>query len=533
MSNRIEASSGAWDFVIVGSGINSLVCAALLGRAGRRVLVLERNDRAGGCIRTDQVTLPGFVHDVLSCWHPLFITSPAYAELHQDLQRFGLEYCNTDTPTAIVRDDGSHFVFQRSRPANVRAMNALLAGEGDRWAAGMVEFERTLELTFTILGAELWSVSTLRTILKTWRRHGLQSFLEFGASGLETARTWLEDNFRTELVRACIAPWVLHAGQGVEYAGSGQIARVIPFTLETAGAPVVKGGGERLVQAFEQLIRSQGGQVIANADVDRVVVRNGIARGVVTVDGREYAAREAVICNVTPGQLYTRLLEEGHVSSAILHQAQHFRHGRSAMQIHVALREPPRWLHPELNAAALVHLADGIDSVSRAVNEAERGLLPASGTIVVGQPAALDPSRVPEGRGMLWIQILELPRTLKGDAADVIRCPADGLWNDATKEAYANRVMGRLARYIPGLERAVLARRVLSPADLESLNINLVGGDPYGGACTLDQLLLWRPLRGTRKHRTPVRQLYHIGASTHPGAGLGGGSGYLLAKQLI
>jgi phytoene dehydrogenase-like protein len=122
---------------------------------------------------------------------------------------------------------------------------------------------------------------------------------------------------------------------------------------------------------------------------------------------------------------------------------------------------------------------------------------------------------------------------LKGDAADVIRCPADGLWNDATKEAYANRVMERLARHIPGLERAVLARRVFSPADLESLNINLVGGDPYGGACTLDQLLLWRPLRGTRKHRTPVRQLYHIGASTHPGAGLGGGSGYLLAKQLI
>jgi phytoene dehydrogenase-like protein len=203
------------------------------------------------------------------------------------------------------------------------------------------------------------------------------------------------------------------------------------------------------------------------------------------------------------------------------------------MQIHYALKGPPRWRgDPDLAKVALIHLTRGLDGVSRAANEAERGLLPAEPTICVGQPVALDPSRAPPGAAILWLQMPEAPRFVKGDAAAEIAAPADGRWTEAMRESYADRIERRLAAHIENWDEIKLARRAYSPADLESMNINLVGGDPYGGACALDQFFLWRPFKSSVNHGTYVPNVYHIGGSTHPGPGLGGVSGFLLASSL-
>jgi phytoene dehydrogenase-like protein len=213
-------------------------------------------------------------------------------------------------------------------------------------------------------------------------------------------------------------------------------------------------------------------------------------------------------------------------------EARGFVHGKGNMQIHYALKSAPQWHDPELGKVALLHLTPGLDGVSKAVNEAERGMLPAEPTICLGQPTAFDPSRAPDGKAILWMQLPEAPRHIKGDAAGEIAAPADGRWTESVREAYADRVERLLSRHIPDFASLVLGRRCYSPADLEAMNVNLVGGDPYGGACTIDQFFLWRPLRAGANHDTPVKRLYHIGASTHPGPGLGGGSGFLLASAL-
>jgi phytoene dehydrogenase-like protein len=179
---------------------------------------------------------------------------------------------------------------------------------------------------------------------------------------------------------------------------------------------------------------------------------------------------------------------------------------------------------------ALIHLADGIDSVSKSSNEAERGLLPETPTICVGQPHRLDPSRCPEGKAILWLQIPDAPRVIKGDAAGEIDTGPD--WSEATREAFADRLENILRRHIRNFDQIKLARRAYSPADLAGLNMNLVGGDPYGGACSMDQFFVWRPFPQSVNNATRFRNLHHIGASTHPGPGLGGGSGYNLAKRL-
>src|SRR5262249_38601441 len=156
-----------------------------------------------------------------------------------------------------------------------------------------------------------------------------------------------------------------------------------------------------------------------------------------------------------------------------------------------------------------------LDGVSRAVNEAERGLLPVEATIVVGQPVAVDPSRAPDGKWIIWIQLQEIPPRVKGDAAGEID-PGDGTWTVELRERYADRIQARLARQITNLESALLKRVVLSPADIEQANVNMVGGDIYSGSCALDQNFVWRPRPGLPGHRTPIDRLYQIGASTHP-----------------
>jgi phytoene dehydrogenase-like protein len=244
-------------------------------------------------------------------------------------------------------------------------------------------------------------------------------------------------------------------------------------------------------------------------------------------------AERAVIANVTPTQLYERLLADTSVPASVREGASRFRYGRAEMQIHFALSEPARWAGDErLRETAVVHVTPGLDGVSRAVNEAERGLLPAEATIVVGQPLTLDPSRAPDGKGLLWIQLQELPWRVKGDAAGELDV-GEGVWSERLRERYANRIQSRLAKHIPNLESSLLSRVVLSPADLERLNVNLHHGDPYGGALGLDQNFLWRPFAQSPGHATPVERLWQIGASTWPGPGLGAGSGTLVAKQLL
>jgi len=295
------------------------------------------------------------------------------------------------------------------------------------------------------------------------------------------------------------------------------MAQVIAVAVQESGMPIPRGGGAKLAEALVAFIRAQGGTCETGVHVEHVS-----SGGVRTADGQQLTAERAVICNVTPTQLYGELLD-GHRQ-----KAEGFRYGRSEMQIHFALSESPRWEGDErLGQTAIVHLTPGLDGVSRAVNEAERGLLPAEATVVVGQPLTMDASRAPQGKGLLWIQLQELPWRVKGDAAGQLDV-GDGGWTEKLRERYADRIQARLAKHIPNLESSIVARTCLSPADLQAANVNLVHGDPYGGSLTLDQNFLWRG-----EHKTPVPNVWHVGASTHPGPGLGGGSGALVAAQLL
>ena len=199
------------------------------------------------------------------------------------------------------------------------------------------------------------------------------------------------------------------------------------------------------------------------------------------------------------------------------------------MMIHLALDELPDWRGGRaVRDFAYIHVAPDLEMMTRVYAEASAGLLPAEPVLVVGQPTAIDPSRAPAGKHVLWLQVRVLPADIRGDAAGTI---AARDW-DAARQPYADRVMDILEYYAPNLKNRVLGRAVFSPLDLERENPNLIGGDNLSGSHHLDQNFFLRPVAGWSRYRTPVRNLYLCGASTWPGAGTGAGSGFMLARML-
>ena len=403
----------SFDAIFVGSGINSLVGAALLARDGWSVCVVERNDVAGGCIRTSHdLTLPGFTHEVLASWHPLFTGSAAYGELKDELDRRGVTYINTDLPTGTAFPDGSAAFITGSLEGNTAEFGRHAAGDGAAWESQFNSFMGNADLSFGLLSTELWSAAGLSLGRKALRRLGRRGLLEFSGNTLVSCRDWVTSTFESEAAHGVLAPWVLHTGLGPDQATSGFMTQVIGAALQLGGMPVPEGGGVRLVDALAGIVTDAGGEVRLGSDVKRILVANGRATGVRLADGEVVAATRAVVASVTPTQLYGSLLGDADVPATLTAAAARYRYGRAEMQIHVALDEQPQWAGPDgerLGRCPIVHVTPGLDGVSRAVNEAERGLLPAEATIVCGQPVALDSSRAPAGKSILWLQLQELP----------------------------------------------------------------------------------------------------------------------------
>jgi phytoene dehydrogenase-like protein len=516
------------DAIVVGSGINGLVSAAELARAGWSVILLERNAEIGGFIATEERTLPGYLHDTFSSWHPLFVSAPAYAALGDLLHRHGLEYRNTEGwVTVSVADDG-RATFAHRDPERTAAEFAH-AEDRSAYLAMLQRLGENMASIGGLLGSEVRSLAVVRHASRLVRSGGLRGAEWWLRAAVTSGRAYLRRDFRGHEVDHLYAPWLLHAGLSPDHAAGGFMTPLFAGILHGFGLAVVAGGAGRFVAAFRSLLGSLGVRMETRFEVDRILVAHGRAVGVEAA-GRTLRARRAVLTSVTPGALYGRLLPEDAVDSALRAEAARFRHGRAAMQIHVALSEPLGWRNPRLAEIPLIHLSDGSAGTGIACAEAEAGLLPRHPTVVVGRQYLLDPGRVPAGGAALWLQLQEVPYAPRGDAAGELDTTHG--WTEALAEGYTNRVLDRIARHAPDLRDKIRAIDVLTPDDLRDRNPNAVNGDPYGGSAELDQSFLWRPLASSGRHATPVGRLWHIGASTHPGAGLGGGSGHLVATAL-
>jgi phytoene dehydrogenase-like protein len=521
--------SDAVDAVIIGSGINGMVAAAELGLAGWKVALLERNPEIGGFIASEQSTARGYVHDSYSSWHTMFVSGPAYAALGERLARHGLAYRNTDDiVTASVADDG--VVTVAYRDADQTAAGFDHAEDRRAYLDALSRFSRNATLFGDVMGGSLRGGPRLvQLLLKGLRTNGRTGAGQLLRDAATSGRAYCARNFVGSEVDHLWTPWLLHAGLSPDHASGGVMLPVFAASLHAFGVPVPVGGAAGLTTAFRGLFDELGVRVHTDTPAESVVVDTGRAVGVVS-GSRRIEARRAVVASVTPTALYGSLLPSAVSPPGLRKHAAAYRYGRAAMQIHVALASPPRWHDSRLGAVPIVHLSDGSASTAIACAEAEAGLLPRRPTVVVGQQFTLDPSRVPPGAAALWLQLQEVPFEPRGDASGQLDTAAG--WGEDLSRAYAERALDRVAAHAEGLRGQVLGVSVISPRDLQAYNVNAIAGDPYGGAADLDQSLFWRPLPGKGQHQTHIKDLWHIGASTHPGAGLAGASGHHVAAVL-
>lgn len=515
-----------FDAVLIGAGHNTLAAALHLAARGWRVGIFEQAAVPGGAVKTGEYTLPGFRHDWAAMNLSLFAGSPFFKAYGEELGRHGCAFVPAQRPFASSFPDGSWAGVSSKLEETLAHIGALSPADAKTWERLASGFGGEAPHLFGLLGSSMRIRAFAYFMFKTFRAKGAGGTLDLGRFLLSSPRQWLERTFVHPNVRALLGAWGMHLDFAPDVAGGALFPYLEGMAGQAFGMVIGKGGADTIVNALTSAIAARGGTVERGALVTRILHDRGQATGIELSGGRVVTASRAVIAGVAPKALI-RLT--GGVNRDFDTAMSEFSHAPGTVMIHLAIDALPEWRAGHaLRTFAYVHIAPSLDQMARTYQQAKAGLLPDEPVLVVGQPTAVDPSRAPEGKHVLWIQVRMVPADIKGDAKGEI---AARDWSDAA-EPFARRALDILEAHAPGLKSRILARRVVPPLELEADNPNLIGGDQLCGSHHLNQHFLYRPARGHADGGTPIANLYLTGAAVWPGAGTGAGSGYLLARRL-
>ncbi|MDK1475837.1 NAD(P)/FAD-dependent oxidoreductase [Streptomyces sp. 549] len=512
------------DAVVIGAGPNGLVAANLLVDAGWSVEVLEAQPEPGGAVRSDRGVHPDFVSDMFSAFYPLAAASPILARL--DLAAEGLRWSHAPRVLAHPLLDGRCAVLERDAERTAAGLEQFAPGDGDAW--------RELSDVWRRLGPDI--VRALFTPFPPVRSAVRLAAGLRAAGGLRLARTMLlpvrrmgEEEFAGEGGRLLLAGNALHADLPPEAAGSGGLGWLMSALGQAYGFPVPVGGAGALTDALVRRLEKRGGAVRCNERVVGVVTRGGRAVAVRTAGGEEVPAARAVLADVSAPALYGELLDPADLPDRVLSDLKRFQWDFATFKVDWALDSPVPWTAAQASGAGTVHLADGVDGLTRFAAQIATGHVPDEPFALFGQMTTADTTRSPAGTESAWAYT-HVPHHVRGDAG------GDGLtgsWDRGEQEAMADRVEQQVERYAPGFRSRIRARRVLAPPTLEALDANLHGGAINGGTTAVHQQLVFRPVPGTGRPETPVAGLYLASASAHPGGGVHGAPGANAARAAL
>ncbi|PQO23746.1 dehydrogenase [Rhodobacteraceae bacterium WD3A24] len=521
--------SSEFDAVIVGAGHNALACAAHLSAKGWRVGVFEQAARPGGAVKTLELTAPGFRHDWGAMNLSLFAGSAFHGTYGEELSRHGLEFAPVSDVFASVFPDGRWLGVSTDLDATSASIGGFSAADAETWRRLAAGFGAEAAQIFALLGSPMRKGALARFGWGLWRDRGAGGALDLGRFLIESPRAWLTRSFESPELRAALGAWGMHLDFAPDIAGGALFPYLEAMAAQNMGMVLGKGGAGTMIDALSGMVEAHGGTIECGAPVARILREGGRASGVDLADGRRVTARRAVIAGTAPRNLIDGLLEGESGDAGYDAKMRSFAHAPGTMMIHLAMEDLPDWAAgAELRRFAYVHIAPSLDHMARAYAQAQAGLLPEAPVVVVGQPGTVDPTRAPEGKHTLWLQVRMAPAEIAGDAAGRIEATD---W-DGAAAPFAERVLDMLEAYAPGTRDRIIARHVVSPRDLEADNPNLVGGDQICGSHHLAQHFLFRPARGHAGGETPVAGLHLTGAAVWPGAGAGAGSGYMLGRRL-
>jgi phytoene dehydrogenase-like protein len=512
------------DAAIIGSGPNGLAAAAYLARAGWSVAVLERSTVAGGAVGGAELTLPGYVHDRFSGFYGLLHASPVFSELGLDER---IRWHHFTSPVAALISPEEAGVIRQDPRDTAEGLSRMDPSDGRSWEALYGWWRKTGRRMFDAL---LQPVGAMRTGLRFASAARVKGGLETAKMQMTTMAALAQGRFASEAARAVTACGITHSDLSVEEAGSVTPALILAMLAQEVGMPVPEGGAGKLAEALVAIVEEAGGSVRTGAEVTKVVTQGARAVGVETAAGGFVRARRAVLADTGPLALFRDLVGEDRVPSSYLKGLQEFRYGSGVFKMDLALSGPVPWVAEGLGLCGVVHVSGDLSTMARSAFQIGRGELPTDPLLIVGQQSVADPTRASEGNHTLWIEC-HVPSHPTRDAAGI--ASTTGAWDASTAEAFADRVLERIEQHAPGFRSLVVGQAVQTPADLEAANPNLVGGDIGGGSSAIDQQLIFRPVPGWFRYRTPVKSLYLCSASTHPGGGVHGMCGRNAAHRVM
>jgi phytoene dehydrogenase-like protein len=464
------------DAVVVGSGPNGLTAAVALARAGRSVLVLEAAETICGGVRTQELTEPGYRHDVCSAAFPLALASPYLRTL--GLERYGLRFVHPPAPLAHPLDDGTAAMLERSVAATAEGLGAAGAA-----------YRRIVDPL--VRAAEPLFAEILRPPLHL-PRHPLV-LGRMAAAGLVPA-TLLGSRLSGDRAGGLVAGLAAHSMIELSRPPTGAVALMFATAGHAYGWPIVEGGSGRLAEALVGSLRAAG-----------VEIETGRRIGCMA----DLPPAQAILFDLSPPQVAAIAGDE--LPGWYRRLLRHHRRGPGVFKLDLALDGPLPWTAPECGRAATVHLGGTMAEVAAGEAAVRAGRHPARPFVLLAQPTLFDPSRAPAGKHVVWAYC-HVP-------------------NGSTVDMTA-RIEAQIERFAPGAADLVRARTARAPADLEAVNANYLGGDIGGGVADLAGMLA-RPLPRPDPYHTPNSRLYLCSASTPPGAGVHGMCGYHAARSAL
>ena len=467
-----------YDAVVVGGGPNGLAAAITLARAGRSVALFEAETTIGGGMRSAELTLPGFVHDVCSAIHPLARASPFFSTL--GLERHGLEWIEPPISLAHPLDDGSAALVRRD-------LDETAASLGRDGAA----YRRLVGPTVSRWDALI--IDVLAPFHIPLRPDRALDLARFGLLAIQPAM-WLAHRFRDAPARALLAGCGAHSMLRLEELVSGAFVVMFLASAHAVGWPIAGGGSARIAQALAASLAEVGGEIVTDSRIDRL---------------DQLPAHRAALFDVTPRQLLA--IADDRLGGRYARRLRGYRYGPGTFKLDLALDAPIPWRNPALTDAGTVHLGGTLEEIAAAEAAVSAGRLPARPFVLLAQHSLFDPSRAPAGHHTVWAYC-HVPN---GSPVDM-----------------SERIIDQIERFAPGVRDRIVARHAMGPAALEAYNANYVGGDINGGRQDLRQLFT-RPAVRLDPYTTPDPGIFLCSSSTPPGGGVHGMCGHLAARSAL
>jgi phytoene dehydrogenase-like protein len=464
-----------YDAVVVGSGPNGLAAAITLQQRGLSVLLLEGKATIGGGLRSAELTLPGYLHDICSAVHPLAMASPFFRSL--PLDKFGLRFVVPPAAAAHPLDDGTAAVLLQNLQETAAALGSdapiytrLLKPLVQNWEQLLPDLLAPLRIPRDPLG-----------------------FAGFGLNALPSA-AWMARSFHNEAAKALWAGMAAHSIQPLNHLTTSAIALVLMAAGHTRGWGFPQGGAQRLADALGAYFLALGGEIETNFQVASL---------------GQLPSSKAVLLDVTPRQL---LKIAGHRFSSLYRwQLEKYRYGMGVFKVDWALAEPIPFLAEVCRQSGTVHLGGTFGEIANSEQQTWRGQHPELPFVLLAQQSLFDPSRAPKGKQVAWAYC-HVPHGSRQDMTEAIE--------------------RQVERFAPGFRERILARHVMDTAQMEAHNPNYIGGDINGGVIDLGQLFT-RPALRYSPYRTSAKGIYLCSSSTPPGGGVHGMCGYHAAQRVL